>query len=185
MKTGAGKFCASVVLPMPGWPCRTAIGGSFAVVRMICISILQGGACPIAADLELGLERQTEAVGLAGFAGAADENFANLLGDGWPTTDRELVVDPQREIGVAVGAVAKAGTELAVDVDQPALADDSFARGDDAVERLVIGFGRNAPAVEPLEPAVLPVRANETRAQLTQTGRRADEPIERTLTGSL
>src|SRR5215510_10658096 len=126
MKTGAGKFCASVVLPMPGCPCRTMIGGSFAVVRMICISILQGGACPISANFELGLKRQAEAVRLASFAGAADKDFTNLLSDGRPATDRELVVNPQREIGVAVGAVAKASTELAVDVDQPALADNSF-----------------------------------------------------------
>src|SRR5262249_32901309 len=119
MKTGAGKFCASVVLPIPGCPCRTVIGGSFAVVRMICILILQGGARPITTNLEFGLKRHAEAVGLAGFAGMADEDLANLLGDGRLATDRELVVDPQREIGVAVGAVAKAGTELAVDVDQP------------------------------------------------------------------
>src|SRR5262249_53249734 len=133
----------------------------------------------------LGLERQAEAVGLAGFAGMADEDLANLLGNGRPATDRELVVDPQREIGVAVGAVAKAGAELAVDFDQPALTDDGFARGDGAVERLVIGLGRNASAVESLEPAVLPVRANEARTQLTQTGRRINKPIECTLAGLL
>jgi len=48
---------------------------------MICISILQWGACPIAADLELGLERHAEAVGLAGFAGMADKDFPDLLSD--------------------------------------------------------------------------------------------------------
>src|SRR6516225_4029134 len=97
MKTGAGKFCASVVLPMPGCPCRTMIGGSFAVVRMICISILQGGACPIAADFELGLERYAEAVGFTGFAGMADEDFPYLLSDLWPANSYDLVVDPKRD----------------------------------------------------------------------------------------
>src|SRR5262245_44573096 len=185
MKTGAGKFCASVVLPMPGCPCRTMIGGSFAVVRMICISMLQWGTEPVAADFGFGLERHAKAVGLAGLTGMASEDLAYLLGDGWPATSHELVVDPERQVDVAVGAVAEARAERGVCVDQPTLADDCFARGNDAIERLVVGFCRNPSPVESLDPALLAVLARETCAQLFQTGCRIDEPVESALTSLL
>src|SRR5262245_36478785 len=95
MKTGAGKFCASVVLPMPGCPCRTMIGGSFAVVRMICISILQWGTDPVAADFGFGLEQHAKTVGRAGRTGVASKDLAYLLGDGGTATSHDLGVDPQ------------------------------------------------------------------------------------------
>src|SRR5262249_38023549 len=131
---------------MPACPCRTMIGGSFAVVRMICISIVQGGACPIADDLKLGLKRHAEAVGLAGFAGMADEDFPYLLGDLWPANSYDLVVDPKRDPNVVFifRPITEARAQLGVDRGEPSFTNYGFARGDNPIQCFVIGLGRDA-----------------------------------------
>src|SRR5262249_39595486 len=153
---------------MPGCPCRTMIGGSFAVVRMICISILQWGACPISANFELGLERYAEAIRFTGLAGMADEDLANLLGDLWPANSYDLVVDPKRDPNVVFifRPITEARAQLGVDRGEPSFTNYGFARGDNPIQCFVIGLSRNAPAVEPFEPAILAMLARETCTQL-------------------
>jgi hypothetical protein len=135
---------------------------------MICISILQGGACPIAADFELGLERYAEAVGFTGFAGMADEDFPYLLSDLWPANSYDLVVDPKRDPNVVFifRPITEARAQLGVDRDEPGFTNYGFARGDNSIQCFEIGLGRNASSVEPFNPAVLTVLARETCTQL-------------------
>src|SRR6516164_1550726 len=147
--------------------------------RKWCGRLLERRSCPVPPDLELGAERNAEAVVLPCLYGVPDQQLADLLGDRRSAADDELVMDPQREISVAVRSVAEAGAKLSVRIDEPALADDGLGRGDDAVERLIIGAGRHAAAVEPFDPAVAPVLGREPLAQRTQTRGRGDEFVAR------
>src|SRR5262249_17373939 len=81
-------------------------------LHALVLHFFQRCAGPVAADFGFSLKRHAEAVGFASLAGMTDEDLAYLLGDGWPADSRNLVVNPQRDVDIAVGAVAEARTEL-------------------------------------------------------------------------
>src|SRR5262249_3237086 len=82
---------------------------------------------PATADLVVGIERYPEVIELAGLAGVAHQDLADLIGNLRPAADHEFVMHPKHDDGIAIPSVAKSRTQLVVDPDQPALANDGFA----------------------------------------------------------
>ena len=82
-------------------------------------------------------------------------DLADLLGNLWPATARDLVVYPQHDDNIAIPAVAEFRAQLFMHAHQPALADDRFAARDNEVQRAVQGAHRHAATVEARQPAML------------------------------